>query len=109
MTPAPETAARRPSATVWWLAAIAAMIAVAVAILLLTGARPTPATLQAAPSPGQAVAQGDNAPLTATHAVGALQAATTNKAKATEVAAQAAAASADATVQDVSAAEPAPR
>jgi hypothetical protein len=110
MTPAPEAAARRPSATAWWLAAIVAVMAVAVAIVLLTGARPSPAKLQAAQARGVADAPGNNAALTAPHAAGSLQAATTSKAKATETAAQAGAASADATVQDVSAAaEPAPR
>jgi uncharacterized membrane protein len=110
MTPAPETAARRPSVTVWWLAAVAAVIAVAVAIVLLTGARPSPAKLQAVQARSVAEAPGANAALAAPHAAGSLQAATTSKAKATETAAQAGVAGADATAQDVSAAaEPAPR
>jgi hypothetical protein len=113
MIPAPETAPRRSSAAIWWLAAALSVIAVAVAILLLSGARPSPGKAQAVREPGKAATPIDSAALgsrlAAPHAAGSSEAATTSKAKATEAAAQAGAASADVAKQDVATAEPGPR
>lgn len=109
MASSPDTAARRPSVTAWWLAAIAAVIAVAVAVVLLAGARPTPDVLPAPLTLGKVPAQISPAPLAAGHAPSAVQVATTRKVKATEAAAQSAAANADATAQNIAADEPAPR
>jgi hypothetical protein len=104
---------RRSGATGWWIAAVVAVAAVLGAILVLSGARPSPAKLQAVRDQRRAEAQTDDAAfgaqLAAAHAAKFAQAAAASHARATESAAQTGVASADATAQDASAKEPAPR
>lgn len=105
--------ARRSYAAHWWIAAIVALVAVLGAIILLSGARPSPDKLQAARDRSRAEAQTDDAAygaeLAAAHAAKFAAAAAASHARATEAAAQTGAVSADAAAQNASAAEPAPR
>jgi hypothetical protein len=107
MSDNPSPGARRSNAALWWIAAVVAVAAVIGAFVILSGARPSPAKLQAARDQGRAEAQIDDAAygaqLAAAHAAKFAQAAAESHAHATETAAQAGAVSADATAQDASA------
>jgi hypothetical protein len=113
MSDTPSLSARKSNATVWWIAAVVAIVAVIGAFVLLSGARPSPAKLQATRDQGRAEAQIDDAAysahLAAAHAAKFAGAAAASHARAIEAGAQTGAASADATAQDASATEPAPR
>jgi hypothetical protein len=105
-------AARRPNTAGWWIAAAVAVLAVIAAIVILSGARPSPEKLQAARDQGRAEAQTDDAAygaqLAAAHAAKAAQSAAAAKAQLTEAGAQAGAASAGGAAQEAAASTPAP-
>ncbi|MFI4966933.1 MAG: hypothetical protein ACHP9T_16405 [Caulobacterales bacterium] len=104
-------AARGPNTAGWWIAATVAVAAVIGAIVLLNGARPSPAKLQAAHERSRAEAQIDDAAygaqLAAAYAAEFAQSAQASDARATESAAKAGAANADTAAQDATATEPA--
>jgi hypothetical protein len=112
MSDNPSLSARKSNAA-WWIAAVVALVAVVGALVFLSGARPSPAKLQAARDQSRAEEQIDDAAfgaqLAAAHAAKFAQAAAASHARATEAAAQTGAVSADATAQDATATAPAPR
>jgi len=97
----------------WWIAAVAAVIAVVGVIAFLSGQPPASAGLQATRDGRIGERQTDNPAsgpqLAAAHAAKLAQAATQGRANTTEAAALAGAASAGAAAQNASATEPAPK
>jgi hypothetical protein len=110
-----DTPAARRNTAHWWIAAAVAVAAVIGGLVVLSGAWPSPAKLQAASDQSRAEAQIDDAAYgaqlsaaRAARAAKSAQAAASTQARATETAAQIGALNADATKREAATSEPAP-